>query len=216
MTSDGRRLRVWRFVRRAATILLVAAVVAAAAFFPHAGNYLVVNEPLERSDVVFSLAGGRDRWLEAIDLYSEGWAKHIVLSPGYHDRVIDKIRERGVRFPTEIELTKDAFRQLNVPPEAFTVLPHDVDNTAQEAQAIRKLMGERGWTRLILVTSKYHTRRARLAVRRELEGTPIQVIVRTSRYDPASPEQWWKNRGNVRYVAAEYQKLLLYAFGLRG
>lgn len=216
MTSDGRRLRVRRFVRRAAIALPVAAIIGIAAFFPHAGNYLVVNEPLERADAVFSLAGGRDRWLEAIDLYHEGWASHIVLSPGYPDRVVDVIRGRGIRFPTEMELVADAFRQMRVPPRAVTVLPHEMDNTAQEAEAIRKLVKEQGWSRLIVVTSKYHSRRSRFAVRRELKGTPVRLIVRTSRYDGATPEKWWKNRGDVRYVLSEYQKLILYALGLRG
>ncbi len=217
MTPDARPLRVWRIVRRAALILLVAALLAVAFFFPHAGNYLVVNEPLEKADAAFVLAGTRvERWLEAADLYKEGWARRIILSPGYSERAETELRTRGVRFPTETQLVTDALTQLNVPSAQIAVLPHEVDNTAQEAKALRELFAERGWKSVIVITSKYHARRARLAFRRELTGTGIRTIVRTSRHDNSTPQRWWKTRSDIRYVVSEYQKLLLYALGLRG
>jgi uncharacterized SAM-binding protein YcdF (DUF218 family) len=107
-----------------------------------------------------------------------------------------------------------ALRQLGVPETAITVMPREVDNTAEEAAVTREVASRSGWTRLIVVTSKYHSRRTRFAFRREFNGTPVQIIVRTSRYDSAKPERWWHDRADVRSVLQEYAKLLLYHLGL--
>jgi uncharacterized SAM-binding protein YcdF (DUF218 family) len=89
-----------------------------------------------------------------------------------------------------------------------------VDNTADEAAQMRTLALARGWKRLIVVTSKYHTRRTRFAFAREFRGTDIRVQVRGSRYDGASPDDWWKHRSDLRYVVSELQKLVAYQLGL--
>jgi uncharacterized SAM-binding protein YcdF (DUF218 family) len=68
--------------------------------------------------------------------------------------------------------------------------------------------------RVIVVTSKYHTRRARFAFARELKGSNVQIVIRASRYDTAKPERWWTNRADYRYVTSELQKLIAYKLGL--
>jgi uncharacterized SAM-binding protein YcdF (DUF218 family) len=114
-----------------------------------------------------------------------------------------------------MELTLDAMAQMGVPKTAVTVLPHEVDNTAQEANAVRELVTREGWTSLIVVTSIYHTRRADLAFRREFRGTPVKIIIRSSRYDRSQPRRYWARRGDIRFVSSELQKLILYRLGLR-
>lgn len=217
MKQNDRPRRALRVVRRVAIVALIAAIAGGGIFFPSAGSFLVVNEPLERADAVFPLAGARiERWLEAAELHKEGWAPNLVLSQGPSESAEEDLRTRGVRFPKHIELIGDALRQLGVPGSAVIVIPNELDNTAQEAEAVRRIALERKWTRLIVVTSKYHSRRTRLAFRREFAGTPVKVIVRHTRFDGASPEEWWRHRGDIRYVISEYQKLLFYRFGLRG
>ncbi len=214
---DGRLRRTLRFSKRAVVVLSIAALLAAAAFLPYAGRFLVVNDPLERADVVFALAGSRvERWLEAADLYREGWAPRIVLSPGRTEAAAVRLRELGVRFPSDTDLVRDALIQLGVPAAAIIILPHDVDNTAQEAAAIRPIVQREAWKALIVVTSDYHARRTRLAFRREFGGTGVRVSVRTTRHGTATPSRWWTRRGDIRFVLSELQKLVLYRLGLRG
>jgi uncharacterized SAM-binding protein YcdF (DUF218 family) len=67
---------------------------------------------------------------------------------------------------------------------------------------------------MIVVTSKYHSRRAGFAFRREFAGTSVQVIVRASRHDPSEPARWWRRRADVRSVSSELQKLAAYMLGL--
>jgi uncharacterized SAM-binding protein YcdF (DUF218 family) len=210
--------RFHRTRRVAVRVVLAAAVLTIAGFLcflPFAGRYLVVQDPLERSDVIFVLAGARvERWLEAVDLYRAGWAPRILLSAGRVEIAELQLRERGIRFPAEAELIRDAMVQMEVPADAITIIPDALDNTAHEAAASHGVLRANGWTRLIVVTSKYHTRRTMFAFHRELKGTPVRAIVRWTRYDESTPERWWAQRGDARFVVMETQRLLLYRLGL--
>ncbi len=212
-----RSLRPLRLVKRAAIVVAIVTIISAIGFLPFAGRYLEVNEPLERADAIFVLAGARvERWLEAVDLHHESWASRIVLSPGRPEPAEEHLRSRGVRLPPESELFRDAIIQLKVPRDAVTTLPQPVDNTAQEASAIRTLIDREGWRTLIVVTSVYHSRRTHVAFRREFRESPVKIIVRTTRYDQATPRRWWTRRDDIRRVVSELQKLLAYRLGVRG
>jgi uncharacterized SAM-binding protein YcdF (DUF218 family) len=186
-------------------------------FLPFAGRFLVRQDPLAASDAILVLAGGRvDRWMEGLELYRERQAPLIVLSPGRLDRVEIDLRARGIRWPTEAELARDAILQMGTAADAVRIMPGNLDNTAQEAEALRQLAGETGWRRVIVVTSRYHTRRTHFAFRREFSGSPVDVIVRASRFDESDPPRWWRHRGDIRFVVSELPKVLLYGLGLGG
>ncbi len=204
-----------RIILRIAVGIALVAMVAAALLLRGAGRYLVVNHPLERADAIVVLGGARvDRWLEAVDLYRDGWAPHIVLSPGRIERSEVRLREAGIRFPAEAELIRDAMVQMKVAPDAIVILPTSVDNTAQEATSVRQAALAAGWHRLIVVTSNYHTRRSLFAFEREFQRTSVEIRMRATRYDTATPDRWWTSRGDFRWVTSELQKLLAYRLGL--
>ena len=102
-------------------------------------------------------------------------------------------------------------------PESAIILPARIhDNTAQEAETLHELARQRGWHRIIVVTSPYHLRRAGFAIRRELKGTGVAVAVemRGTRYEPANPARWWTSREDLRWVFDEGGKLVAYELGL--
>ena len=209
------RLRPLRLFRRATVVLLIGLAVAGGVFLPYAGRFLAAEDPLERADVIVVLAGSRaERWLEAVDLYREGWAPRIVLSPGRVEEGEIELRRRGVRFPTDAELVRNAIAQLGVPVDAVMIIPGSLDNTAQEAAATRRMALDAGWRRVLVVTSKYHSRRTRFAFRRAFRDTSVGTAVKATRYDRSTPERWWRNRADIRWVTSELQKLVLYRLGL--
>lgn len=196
----------------ACTALLL---LAAAAACPYAGHFLIIEDQLEPADAIVNLAGARTvRWLETVDLYRDGLAPNVLLSPGIVEEAEVYLRARGIRFPSEADLVKDAMVQLGIPPQAISVMGGSVDNTADEAARTRAIALDKGWTRLIVVTSRYHTRRAKYAFEREFKGTGIRIQVRGSRYDGAQPDGWWRSRSDLRYVVSELQKLAVYRVGL--
>ena len=193
---------------------LVALLLVAAAC-PGAGHFLIIDEPLQPADAIVVLAGARVvRWLEAADLYREDIAPAILLSPGIVEAAEIRLREAGISFPSEATLAAGALVQLGIPASAVSTFDRSVDNTAEEAVLAREIAQRRGWKRLIVVTSKYHTRRARYAFERELEGSGITAQVRGSRHDEVRPDAWWKSRSDFRFVTWELQKLAAYRLGL--
>lgn len=205
------------FARRTFLLLLLLSAAGTVWLLFYGGRYLQHEDPLQKADAIFVLGGTRvERWLEAYDLYREGYAPLIVLSPERAERAETLIRARGVRFPSTPELQHSALVQLGVPPSAILTPGTWVDNTAQEGNLLRLSAESRGWKRLIVVTSKYHTRRAGFAVRRALKRTDTQVIIRASRYDPSHPARWWRSRADFRFASGEWIKLILYRLGLEG
>ena len=192
-------------------------LIAAVWFAVYGGRYLQHEDPLQKADAIFVLAGTRiERPLEAVELYKEGFAPVIVLSPGRPEPGERLLRERGIRFPLEVELQRDALVQLGVPAAAVVATAGYVDNTAQEANLLRAMVEANHWKRVIIVTSKYHTRRSAFAFRRGLEGTGAQPLIRASRFDPSDPARWWRNRSDFRFAGSEWQKLIAYRLGLGG
>lgn len=209
------RVRPRRAIARVCLATLVLVVVGMVCFFPFAGRFLVREDPLEPADAIFVLAGARvGRWLEGLELYRERRAPVVVLSPGPTEKAEMNLLARGIRFPTEAEVARAAMVQLGVPSEAVRILPGNVDNTAQEAEALHRLVRETAWQRVIVVTSPYHTRRTGFAFRRQFRGAPVRILVRASRYDESEPARWWRHRRDIRSVTSELQKLALYGLGL--
>lgn len=199
------------------TLLLLAILAAAGAgwFVSSGGRYLQHEDPLQKADVIFVLAGTRvERLLEGYHLYLEGYAPLILLSPGRVEHGEALLKARGIRSPTEPELSRDVLRQLGVPPTAILTPERSVDNTAEEASLLRTLVQSHGWKRAIVVTSKFHTRRTGFAFRRRLDGTGAAVVMRASRFDPSDPARWWRTRPDLRFALSEWQKLIVYRLGL--
>ena len=170
---------------------------------------------MESADAIFVLAGGRvDRWLEGVELYRERIAPTIVLSPGLITKAEYDLRARGIRYPPEAEIARDAMLQLGVPADAIRILSGTVDNTAHEAEALHQMARDAGWRRLVIVTSPYHTRRTGFAFRREFRDSGVTIRVRGSRFDESDPPHWWRHRADIRFVTSELQKLALYGLGL--
>lgn len=195
-------------------VLLIAAVVIAAGCawaVYHLGAFLHDEQPLEPADAIFVFAGTRmERALEAADLYTQGYGKLVVLTEEVADGALDELARRGIAVPTQAEVSRDVMIRLGLPPDAIIIAPGLHNTTGQEAQTLRSLAKMRGWRRVIVVTSKLHTRRVGVAARRGLGGMGVEVIVRASRYDPADPAYWWRSRSDVRDVVLETEKLIAY------
>jgi uncharacterized SAM-binding protein YcdF (DUF218 family) len=182
------------------------------------GSFMAREAPLERADAIFVLAGTYvERPLEAADLYREGYAPRILLTRSIRERgAYLEAQRRGSRLPDEFDVSWQLLTQMGVPESAIIAPSRVHDNTAQEAATLREVALRERWTRVIVVSSKYHLRRVGVATRRALSGTPVEVVLRGTRYDPSVPERWWRRRADLRFVASEVPKLVLYAAGVGG
>ncbi len=192
-------------------------VVTALATLWNLGRILAQESPLESADAIYVLGGNwAERGLEATDLFREGRAPHIVISNAVMDRAHRELVRRGVTVVRAgNELAAIMSNRLGVPADAIETLPDELDNTAQEADAIVPIVRARKWTRLIVITDRASTRRAGFALRRVL-GPGVTVIMRAPRLDLYDPARWWRRRADVRTTMYELPKLLAYYSGLRG
>jgi uncharacterized SAM-binding protein YcdF (DUF218 family) len=187
-------------------LLLIALPVA-----PRLGPWLIAEDPLVKADVIYVLGGSRmERPLEGADLYKAGWAPRILLSRQQRDGGEIELSARGIAYPTEADLQRSILGSLGVPLDAIEILEQEQVSTSAEGRALVARALERQWKRIIVVTSRMHTRRARLALRRQLSPQGIELVARGSRYDLMDPEHWWRDREDLRFTLFEYQKLGLY------
>ena len=198
-----------RATAAAALLLLLFTALA----LPRLGAWLVVEDPLAKADGIYVLGGTvYERPLEALDLYKAGWAPTIVLVQQIADWGELWLNDHGVKVTTEMEIQIDLLERMGVPRDAIaSVKP--MGSTAEEAGALLAFMNARGWSTVIVVTSKQHTRRAGLSMRRALGGDK-KVIIRSSRYDRAEVERWWTNRATLRFTLFETQRYLAYWLGI--
>lgn len=202
-------------LRRIVISLCVVALAFGVYGFVELGSFLAAEDPLQKSDAIMALAGSSMvRQMEAADLYVAGYGSRIVLSRQPRDGGEVALVKRGIPFTEETERVRTVFLQLGIPDDAIIVPERIHNSTAAEAITLRELSAAHGWRRVIVVSSKYHLRRVRFALRRELRGTGVEVVIRGSRYDAANPERWWQHRTDIRDIFPEAAKLVAYVFGL--
>jgi uncharacterized SAM-binding protein YcdF (DUF218 family) len=159
-----------------------------------AGNFWVVDESPQHSDAIIVLGDDNyngDRAARAAELFKAGWAPYIVASGRY-------LRP----YASVAELIQRDLTDRGVPPSAILRFSHRAENTREEAFALSQLISSRGWKRILLVTSNYHTRRAEFIFGRALpEGIELRVVAaHDSQYDP---ENWWHTRRGVKTFFSE-------------
>jgi len=208
-SSSGGKLR-----RILAVVLVVLAALGAYAFI-HLGTFLANEDPLTKGDAIFVLSGTQmTRPLEGADLYMGGYAPRLVLTREVLEPAFAILERRGATLSSQVERARDVLIRLGVPATAIILPDRLHDNTAAEAVTLRELARANHWRTVIVVSSKFHLRRARFAMERELRGTGVRVLMRGSRYDDARPERWWRQRGDIRDILGEVPKLAAYALGL--
>jgi uncharacterized SAM-binding protein YcdF (DUF218 family) len=171
------------------------------------GENWIVEDPLERSDAIIMLSDDNfyaDRATRAAELYRRGMAP-VVVASGRRLRPFAGIAELMVRDLSERGVPKDKI-------EAFA---HDADNTREEAQALAQLAARKKWRNVIVVTSNYHTRRARYIVDRVFPST-VKVRVASAHDEDFDPENWWQRRKSIKQLTREMAGFVVAIWELLG
>jgi uncharacterized SAM-binding protein YcdF (DUF218 family) len=177
------------------------------------GEHLIFQQPApQQADVIVIIANWEDtviRVRAGADLYKGGVAKAIFVPRMEQMEGLEDIKKLGINIPENRDLVITILQGLGVPLDAIETSAQEVTNTWDEAQETRNLVEQKGYKSVILVTSKYHSRRAYLIFRDALRGKATVISV-PSPYDSPDPESWWKRDKDAKKVLMEYQKLLVY------
>jgi uncharacterized SAM-binding protein YcdF (DUF218 family) len=183
-----------------AVLLLSVLYVARHPIFRLVGEGWVVEDTLERSDAILILSDDNfyaDRATHAAQVYRQGFASVVVASG------------RRLRpYAGVAELIEHDLIERGVPKDKIIRVAHDADNTREEAKALAQVAKQRKWRSVIVVTSNYHTRRARYLFSHVF---PKDVKVRVSGASDGDfdPERWWEKRISVKELAREMAAMMV-------
>ena len=165
------------------------------------GRWLVVEDPIGRARAIAVLNGGMPvRALEAAKLYRDGYAQEVWLTRASEPGA--SLKAMGIPYEGEDVYSARVLVHEGVPANAIHVLETPIVNTADEVRVISKALEQEKDHSLILVTSKPHTRRARLLWRKLAPGH-CRAIVRPASDDPFDPRHWWRSSGDALDVVRE-------------
>lgn len=209
-TQHGRGWRIGRVVLLSLAVWCVVAWVAA--------RGLIVGSDMERADALVVLSGSsvyRERARHAAELFREGRAPKIILTSDGQQGGWSQSEQRNPFF---VERAHAELRRAGVPPERIEVVPRPVMSTYDEAVALREYATEQGVRSLLVVTSGYHSRRARWSLRRVFAESGVRVGVAPVAAGEETPAHvaWWLQPDGWRMVAGEYVKLVYYRWHYRG
>jgi uncharacterized SAM-binding protein YcdF (DUF218 family) len=170
------------------------------------GSFLVCEDPLEPAEAIVTLAGSpAERGAEAARLFSAMPSSRVICTGELVPPVL-----RLVGAPhTEAALTARVVEKAGVP-EANILIINQGTSTYEEAQHILSLCEGRGLKKIIILSSKFHTRRVRGTFRKIFKGSPVTLIIRGAPSLSYSEESWWKTENGLIMVTNEYMKLLYY------
>ncbi len=172
------------------------------------GHWLVVEDPLEPSRAIVVLGGHLPfRAIEAARIYQRGLAPEIWLTEGARPAEQAALRKLGILYIPEEIYNLEALERMGVPRQSIHLLGDRPRNTAEEILLVARELKKAGGGRLILVTSKPHSRRVK-ATWRALVGDAPQAEVRYAVDEPYDPSHWWKNSDDALAVSREVFGLL--------
>jgi uncharacterized SAM-binding protein YcdF (DUF218 family) len=201
-----RRLR----FKLALGFLLLAAVVYLARdlWLAVLGNALVHDDGAAKAEIAVVLAGDPFgyRTIKGAELARQGYVPLVLVSGPADGFYGINEADAAIRFA----LGK------GYPAECFIPLYHTGLSTREEAVAVLDALKQRNIHSFLLVTSDYHTARARrifLAAERQRGGGPdLRMVASPDRYFSAA--DWWRNREGRKMAFLEWVKTLTAEFGI--
>jgi len=175
------------------------------------GKYLVVQHPLDKSDLIVCLAGGDvERGLASADLFMRGLAPRVFIAREPIPDGLEMLKQKGIAYPESIDRTAMILKELGVPESAVIRSEQPVESTFEEAERVGAVLLDNKYRSLILVTSPTHSRRVWLTFRKAIPDKEVRITVMPAPYSKFRAEDWWKTRRYVRKVIMEYQKMIYY------
>jgi uncharacterized SAM-binding protein YcdF (DUF218 family) len=196
------RRRRLRWLAAIAVAILIGAV-ASPFSLAALGRLLVDAGPPHKADLIVVLAGDwyGNRILKAGELVQQGYAPiALVSSPVHHYGV------------AEGELAIQYAAKHGFSPDLFDAVPIQGNSTEEEALELLAAARRRGARTLLVVTSDFHTRRARRFYPPGAGGFEIHMTA--APYPHFRADSWWKERESRKVWLLEFTKLVTSLVGM--
>jgi uncharacterized SAM-binding protein YcdF (DUF218 family) len=190
-------------LRCGAVVVGIAALIAGAAAYAafQASSWLSASDTPARAAAIVVLGDDPTRVLAGADLYREGIAPRVLLTVPLRSARLQRLEREGVAVPWFEEAGAQVLRRNGVPDAAIGTVGQSLKSTYAEGLALAERFAP-GET-LVVVTSPYHVRRARMILRDTLPGRNVLVV--GNRHE-ALPARWWTEQEATRNVLLEGAK----------
>ncbi len=176
------------------------------------GSFLIIEDRLRPAAAIVVLGGQTPfREMEAARLFAERWAPKVIVVPGALWEEEQALSELGIKIPDAWEISREVLLKKGVPSSAIIVPKGRAEGTLEELKLASKTIGPVTQP-VILVSSKFHTRRVRLTWGYVTRGESASII-RAAEGDPFDPARWWRDRRFILSVVREYLGLIHYYAG---
>jgi uncharacterized SAM-binding protein YcdF (DUF218 family) len=178
------------------------------------GSLLVVQDIPQKAEAAVVLNAEVDiypRLIEAANLYKQAKVEKIVINGNRKSAVLRSLENSGydppckwyaeeLRVLTSLGVAKD---------HIIAISAEDAYDTISEAEIVGEILINNGMTDVIITTSKFHSRRAHHIWSKMYKGK-LRIHVAPTPDDPFTPEAWWKNGRQIRWVLSEYGAWVYY------
>ena len=198
------------FLARSSARFLIAAVLLAllllvthALWLSALGRYLVDSDAPAPADAVVVLAGDLTgkRLVSGANLVARGLAPKVLVSG-----------PNGLFGAYESDFAIDYAVRRGYPESYFIAVHNKSKSTEQEAAAILPELRRLGAHRVDIVTTNFHTRRARKVYHAMAPDLELHVIAAED--DTFKPDSWWLDRENRKTFLMEWMKTVGHVFGM--
>ncbi len=165
------------------------------------GSWLIVEDALEPAHAVVVLSGHMPlRAREAAKLYGQGFAARVWIT--HAASPAEELHQMNIDYVGEEFYNQRVLMHMGVPADAIRVLEKPILNTDDEVQVVADELRRDEGGKVILVTSKAHTRRVK-AIWEARIGRNLRALVRSASEDRYDGAHWWRNTSDALDVARE-------------
>ena len=189
------------------SILLAGIFAARSRLLPMAVHWLDVGEDPQKADYVMVLGGDVNvRPFVAAALINAGLAPQVILvkakaGPAVEDGII----------PPSYELDRRVLLRRGVPEDKIVILDGQARSTYDEMSALAEFLAPVSEASVTVVTTDFHTRRARWICNRVLGEQARRFSFVSTPCSEFSTESWWQVEKGFLLIVGEYIKLAIYA-----
>ncbi|HTK39529.1 MAG TPA: YdcF family protein [Patescibacteria group bacterium] len=189
-------------------VVVVALVIIGISLFLTPDNLMKCNDMpsdltgCEKADVIIAVSGGDTpaRTQKAIDLYMNGWSSQLIFSGAASDKT----------GPSNAEVMRTQALEQGVPDSAIRI-EETSETTKQNAENTKDILHDEHIKSAILVTSRYHMKRAML----EFQNRAPNISFRAS---PAAGDNqwsmlWWTTPYGWFLAVSELVKIIIFYLG---
>lgn len=213
--SERRKLNKVRSVWAAARTPLAAFGIAVLLAFPAwvygIGWWMDFSDEPVPSDFLVVLAGDFERPHAAAELFKTGVAPTLWYSKPWRTFGQDESERLGVFIPPEEEIDRAILLKRGVPAAQLRQYGDRVISTVAEAQAFKAEAKPEG-KKVLVLTSRFHARRAKLIFKSVLTDSEVRVI---GAPNPYFTRRWWRSQPMAYAAILESCKLAYWLAGGR-